>query len=149
MADTSDVLLKLNEQKWAEVKQSEDQRAVLTNVILLIASAIVGVFTQKGLDRNGLPLSILLIYLGIYGIIVARKYRERIHYALSIIKLYRDRLNELHPDAEIEERRLKAKELHDKLHPLIIKINPNNLWIILFASIALTGTILTFIILKR
>lgn len=149
MADSSDVLLKLSEQKWAEIKQAEDQRASLTNIILLITSAVVGVFTQKGLDRKGLPLSILLIYLGVYGIVVGRKYRERIHYALSIIKLYRNRLDELHPDAEIEDRRLKAKEFHDKLHPLTIKINPNHLWIVLYASIVIVGAILAIMMLKR
>ena len=52
MADSTDVLLKLCEQRWVEVKQAEDQRSALSNIILLIASAIVGIFTQKGLDRN-------------------------------------------------------------------------------------------------
>ncbi|MEH2171204.1 MAG: hypothetical protein V7K41_32020 [Nostoc sp.] len=148
MADSTDVLLKLSEQRWAEVKQAEDQRSALSNIILLIASAIVGIFTQKGLDRNNLPLSLLLIFLGIYGAIGSRKYRERIHYSLSILKLYRNRLNELHPDAQIEERRIQAKEFHEKLHPLMTKFYPNHLWVTLHISIAIAGTILTISILR-
>lgn len=148
MADSTDVLLKLYEQRWAEVKQAEDQRSALSNIILLIASAIVGIFTQKGLDRNNLPLSLLLIFLGIYGAIVSRKYRERIHYSLSILKLYRNRLNELHPDAQIEERRIQAKEFHQKRHPLMIKLHPNYLWVALHISIAIAGCILSIFILS-
>ncbi|HEY9748366.1 MAG TPA: hypothetical protein V6C63_06800 [Allocoleopsis sp.] len=147
MADSTDVLLKLCEQRWAEVKQAEDQRSALSNIILLIASAIVGIFTQKGLDSNNLPLSLLLIFLGIYGAIGSRKYRERIHYSLSILKLYRDRLNELYPDAQIEERRIQAKEFHEKRHPFMTKIYPNQLWVVLHTSIAIAGCILTIFIL--
>ncbi|MCC5627270.1 hypothetical protein LC613_03450 [Nostoc sphaeroides CHAB 2801] len=34
MADSTDVLLKLSEQRWAEVKQAEDQRSALNTVQL-------------------------------------------------------------------------------------------------------------------
>ncbi|MBD2104681.1 hypothetical protein [Leptolyngbya sp. FACHB-261] len=148
MADSTDVLLKLCEQRWAEVKQAEDQRSALSNIILLIASAIVGVFTQKGLDRNNLPLSLLLIFLGIYGAIGSRKYRERIHYSLSILKLYRDKLDELYPDAQIEKLRIQAKDFHEKRHPLMTKIYPHQLWVALHISIAIAGLILTIIVLR-
>jgi hypothetical protein len=148
MADSTDVLLKLCETRWAEVKQAEDQRSALSNIILLIASAIVGIFTQKGLDRGSLPLALLLIFLGIYGAISSRKYRERIHYSLSILKLYRDHLNELYPDVQIEERRLQAKEFHEKRHPFMTKISPNHLWVALHISIAIAGCILTIFILS-
>lgn len=148
MADSTDVLLKLCEQRWAEVKQAEDQRSALSNIILLIASAVVGIFTQKGLDRNNLPLSLLLIFLGVYGAIGARKYRERIHYSLSIIKLYRDKLDKLYPDAQIEELRIQAKEFHEKRHPFMTKIYPNQLWVALHTSIAIAGCILTIFIVS-
>jgi hypothetical protein len=148
MADSTDVLLKLCEQRWAEVKQAEDQRSALSNIILLIASAIVGIFTQQGLDRNNLPLSLLLIFLGVYGAIGVRKYRERIHYSLSIIKLYRDKLDKLYPDAQIEALRIQAKEFHEKRHPFMTKIYPNQLWVALHTSIAIAGCILTIFILS-
>ena len=56
MADSTDVLLKFVEQQWIEAKQAEDQRSIMTNIILVIVAAIIGFIAQKGLNNNVLFL---------------------------------------------------------------------------------------------
>jgi hypothetical protein len=112
MADTTDVLLKFCEQQWMEAKQAEDQRATFTNIILLISSAVVGVMAQKGLTQSMIPLSILLIVLGIFGAIVSRKLYERHQFHIARLKNWRRRINELHPEARLEILKKEAVDNH-------------------------------------
>ena len=73
MADETDVLLQLCNNEWEQSRHTEDQRATITNIILLIASVILGVVVQRGAQPEVLPLSILLIVLGIYGAVATRE----------------------------------------------------------------------------
>jgi hypothetical protein len=73
MADTTDVLLHTMEQSWTQARQAEDQRAFLTNLIVLIAAADYGVLTQTGF----VPLTMALIILDLYGAIASEKFYER------------------------------------------------------------------------
>ena len=70
MADDTDVLLEFCKLNWEEIRHIENQRATLANLIIIIASAIVGLAVQQGLTRSFLPLIVLMILLGVYGIIV-------------------------------------------------------------------------------
>lgn len=48
MADDSDVLIKFCEEQEAQARQSENQRATVSNLIVTIASAITGFIVQIG-----------------------------------------------------------------------------------------------------
>jgi len=63
----ADILFKLYEEQWTQVRHLEDQRATVTNLIVVIASAILGFIVQQGLSIEILPVSLLLIVLGVYG----------------------------------------------------------------------------------
>ncbi|MDQ3009344.1 MAG: hypothetical protein M3X11_01370 [Acidobacteriota bacterium] len=146
MADATDVLLKFCEQQWTEAKQSEDQRATFTNIILLIASAVVGVIAQKGMSKGMLPISILLILLGIFGAVVSRKLYERHQFHIARLRGWRGRVMELHPDAQLDDLKKLAVEMHDKAFPVMSSVRLNHLWIILHATVAMAGVILTIVI---
>jgi hypothetical protein len=73
MADTTDILMSMIEENWNQVRHSEDQRATITNLIIIVVSVIHGVLTQTGFTRKALPLTLLLIILGLYGIVVTAK----------------------------------------------------------------------------
>jgi uncharacterized membrane protein YeaQ/YmgE (transglycosylase-associated protein family) len=143
MADTTDVLLKFCEQQWTEAKQSEDQRATFTNIILLIASAVVGVIAQKGVSKGMLPLSILLIVLGLFGAMVPRKLYERHQFHIHRLQNWRKRITELHPDSFLEELKNEAVATHKKEFPISSRLRLNYLWVILHLLIAFAGSILT------
>ena len=72
---------------WSEhrshLRQSENQRAVLTNYVLAIAAAISGFVVQQRFRTQTLPLSVLVMLIGLYGALAAAKYHERANYHLS------------------------------------------------------------------
>jgi hypothetical protein len=77
-----DVLLKLYDEQWTQVRHLENQRATVTNLIVVIASAIIGLIVQQGLSVEILPVSLLLIVLGVYGALSCDNYYERIQVCL-------------------------------------------------------------------
>ncbi len=72
---------------WSEhreqLRQSESQRAVLTNYVLAIAAAISGLVVQQHFRLQTLPLSVLVVLIGLYGALAAAKYHERANYHLG------------------------------------------------------------------
>ena len=74
MADQSDAVLAYWSEHRQQLRQSEEQRAVLTNYILVIASALTGLIAQQKLALDTLPVAILLMLLGTYGAITLAKY---------------------------------------------------------------------------
>jgi hypothetical protein len=71
---------------WSEhrsqLRQSESQRAVLTNYVLAIAAAVSG-FVVQHFGTQTLPLSVLIVLTGLYGVPAAAKYHERANHHLS------------------------------------------------------------------
>jgi hypothetical protein len=71
-----------NEQR-AQLRQSENQRSVLTNYVLTIAAAVSGFVIQQHFRLQTLPLSVLVVLTGLYGALSAAKYHERANYHLA------------------------------------------------------------------
>jgi hypothetical protein len=71
-----------NEQR-AQLRQSENQRSVLTNYVLTIAAAVSGFIIQQHFRLQTLPLSVLVVITGLYGALSAAKYHERANYHLT------------------------------------------------------------------
>lgn len=149
MADTSDVLLKTIEEQWSQARQSEDQRATMTNYIIAISTAILGFIVNRGLVRDVLPLTILLVLLGVFGAIVSAKLYERFNLHVHRIGKYIRRLEELHPDAQVRQLQNTADEEHKSEFPRLVKLRLHWLWLALHSSIALLGVVTTVIALAR
>jgi hypothetical protein len=66
-----------------QLRQSENQRAVLTNYVLVITAAISGFVIQQDFRARTVPLSVLTMIIGLYGAQSAAKYHERADYNLS------------------------------------------------------------------
>ncbi len=147
MADTIDVLLHFIEENWTQARQHENQRATISNLIIIIAAALSGVVTQKGFKKDSLPLTVLLIILGVYGVIVTAKLYERSQYHLSRARELSCRLNELCPDAEIDKRITDANRGHDRSHKILSKLK--RIWLGLPILIVVLGITYTLIIILR
>ena len=66
-----------------QLRQSENQRAVLTNFVLVIAAAVSSLVVQQHFAVRTLPLSVLVVITGVYGALTAAKYHERADYHLQ------------------------------------------------------------------
>src|SRR5438128_3808616 len=58
MSDATSALISVMERNYIQAQLHEEQRATLTSIIVIIASAIQGVLTQTGFKKSSLPLTI-------------------------------------------------------------------------------------------
>ncbi len=143
MADEIDVLLKICEMQWGFARQTEDQRAQITNIVLLITSVVIGFIAQKGLSFDVLPLTVLLIALGIYGAVASEKLYERFGFFRARIDVVEKKLDKLRPGAELLKLWQDAHAVNAREFPRLNKLRLHHLWLVLHLGIAVTGIILT------
>lgn len=147
MTDDTTVLLKLYELQWAFARQAEEQRTQITNIILLIASAITGFIAQRGLNVEMLPLTLLLTAIGAYGVIISEKLYERFNFFRTRINSVEMKLDALHPGAQIMKLWLEADEHNSKDYPKLHRLRLHRLWLVLHLGIALAGLSLTLLVI--
>jgi hypothetical protein len=139
----AEIVLRLIEENWTESRHLEEQRSSLTNLIVVIAAAVSGVSTQTGLTRNILPLSLLLVVLGAYGIIASSKLHERLDLHICRARYLRQHLDQMCPGIDI----LRLKQLADldnqQRHPWATSLGVNTVWISLHILIAGLGVAYT------
>ena len=147
MANDVDALLQMWQEQRDQARQSENQRAINTNIVLLIASAGLGLIAQHGVhDRAMLVVSVALVLLGGYGAITSLKYRERYELHIAEAVMMRSRLDAIYPQLHLEEDRIAARNAHRQRHRVLYQVRLNYLWAALHLGIALTGLTLTIVI---
>ncbi len=149
MADDTDVLLKMYEQDWEQARQAEGQRATVTNIILVIISAIVGFIAQAGLSLQTLPLTLLLILIGIYGALITQKLYVVFRKHVRRLQAWRKRLDEMHPNAQILKLVGETTAAHTAEYPRLEKLPLHHLWLVLYLAFALIGVVLTLVVITR
>jgi fatty acid desaturase len=80
MADMAEVLLHLFEEERTQARQSEQQRATFTNILILVIAAGVGFIANQakgGTVKPVLVVSIVVAVLGLLGAVISSKYFER------------------------------------------------------------------------
>jgi len=147
--DDTEVLLNFCNRYWEEIRHVENQRATLTNLIILIASAIVGLMVQQGLSKAFLPLAILLVLLGMYGAAITYKLYERYHLLQTRLEHCYLHIDELHPRAKFVLIKRLAEDEHKTRFPKLIKLRVHWLWLTLHAAISLSGVAVIVIILFK
>jgi hypothetical protein len=146
-ADDTDVLLNFCNQYWDEIRHTENQRATLTNLVILIASAIIGFGVQKGLSKPFLVLAILLILLGVYGAAMTLKLYERYNFLQTRLEHFYRQIDALHPNAQFQTLRNDAASEHKGAFPKLSSVRVHQLWLFLHLAISLVGAVLAVIIL--
>lgn len=139
MADVTDVIMKMLDTQWAQAKQSEDQRAAVTNYVFVIAAALQGYIVQRNFDKLSLAIAIFLIILGIYGALISYKYYERFRLGMTRVGKWMEKLEELHLDANIAAIEKKADDKHNSRFTRIHKIRLYALWLCLHTAVSLAG----------
>ncbi len=74
MADTKDLLLAKYQEERESVRQHENQRATVTNVIVAVAAATIAFLGSTDGNSFNIAASLLLVALGLFGAV----YRESI-----------------------------------------------------------------------
>src|SRR3712207_1575685 len=76
--DAKDVLWKFYQDYLTQMRHYEMQRSTVTNLLLLVAAAVLAFITyDKVLSRSDLPLTGLLVIIGLFGAAFSLKHYER------------------------------------------------------------------------
>ena len=158
MADRADVLLHLYSEERAEARQSEDQRATLTNLILVVVAAgLAFVTSRQGDNEAALIVSLAILALGIYGAVATAKYFERWlrHWRRSYA--FQVQLFELYPEIDASlasfhyaPLRLRTDPYEQEIErrfPRLSKVKLYRLWIAFHCAVAIAGAIMAAIFL--
>ena len=142
MSPSDDAVLAYWQEHREQLRQSENQRAVLTNYVLVITAAISGFIVQQHFAARTLPLSVLIIVIGVYGAVAVAKYHERADYHLFQARALTRVLVQAGALADqatlLEEYRQEHYRKYRRLHRLRL----NRLWTGLHLGIAAYGIVL-------
>ncbi len=152
MADDTDVLLKLWEEQWMQLRHIESQRTTAGSFVITFSAAIIGFLGAYGLKQTylvpSLMLAFLLIALGIYGVVISLKLHERSSLHTRQARKWRKQIALLCPDAKIEELKNQAKDEHKYKYPIFQKIRLYPLWAVLHILVSISGVAFVVIIIK-
>lgn len=135
----TEVLLRFCEEQWQQARQCENQRSLMANFIVSLAIAIFSIEVLSQFNIYTLPLSILLILLGFYGYLTSIKLFERwkLHERRTIV--WRDKIDQLNPNANLKKLYYNAQKQHEEEFPKLSKRKLYNLWKILYLFIMIFG----------
>jgi len=142
LPEDSEVLLFFCGQYWDEIRHTENQRAMLTNLIILIASGVLGLSFQQGMTRTIIPLAVLMIILGLFGVITTMKLYERYMFLQTRLDCFYEHIDVLHPKAHFKTLKDKADTNHKRKFPVLDKIRVHWLWLLIHGIISVAGVIL-------
>ncbi len=139
-----EVLLKALEESYALARQAEDQRATMSNFLISIAAVMFAFIAQQGFSRNVVPVSLLMIFLGLFGLLMSAKYNQHYHRNYVRIRLIRKRIAELCPETRIEKIEQESSEQNRRRHPFLKqRIGTLSIWLVLHSAICLLGILST------
>jgi hypothetical protein len=128
-----------------QLRQSENQRAVLTNYVLVIAAAVSGLVVQQHFSLRTLPLSVLIVVIGLYGAVAAAKYHERADYHLFQARALTRVLIDAGALANYDVVLDQFRQTHYGKYPRLHRLRLNWLWTGLHLGVAVYGTVLVIV----
>ena len=127
-----------------QLRQSETQRATMTNFVLVVVAALSALIVQQKFVLATLPLSALVCLLGTYGLLAAAKYYERAAYHLSQARALTSTLVDIGALGP-EELLDSARTLHHAQFRRLVRIRLHTLWLVLHGLVITYGIALLVI----
>jgi hypothetical protein len=153
--DLRDVLWKLYQDHYTHVRHYETQRSTVTSLLLTIAAALLAFVTyDRALSRSDVPLTILLLVIGLFGAAFSIKYHERSSFHYNRLLSYRDKLDELLSEPGLlRGLRKEAEAKHRKEFSVLYKgalqwWKVHRLWVFLHLLVACFGLLLTILAMR-
>ena len=145
MTVSDDTTLQYWKEHREQLRQSENQRAALTNYVLIIVAAISGFIVQQRFGLRTLPLSILIIVVGIYGALTCAKYHERADYHLLQARALTKALVDSGALANHNIILEQYRQEHRGKYPMLQRFRLHQLWTGLHIGIMAYGIMLVII----
>ena len=127
MSPTESAVLEYWKEHREQLRQSENQRAVLTNYVLVVTAGLSGFVAQQKFAMTTLPVCVLISVLGLYGALSTAKYHERANYHLTQARALTRTLSSmgvLGSQSELDN----ARQLHRARFPRLYRIRLHMIW---------------------
>jgi hypothetical protein len=146
MSEQSDAVLAYWNEHRQQLRQSETQRAALTNYLLVITAGLSGFVVQQRFATATIAVACLMIGTGLYGALAVAKYHERARYHLMQARALTKTLEDsgVLPD---DSRLQSFRDSHYADYPRLHKVRLHLLWTGLHLAIAVYGVVLAVVIL--
>ena len=148
IAEVKDIVLNEIDRQWSQAKQSEDQRATLSNFIVLIAVAAQGYIIDKDFPKRALVVAVVLMCLGLFGVVATAKYYERFRMSMTRVGRLREKLDGLFPDLKLDVTEALADRRHHSRYPYLSAVRLHLLWRAIMGSIFALGAYDLYVILE-
>jgi type IV secretory pathway TrbF-like protein len=139
MADPGDVVLAHWNDHRLQLRQSEDHRAATTNHVLVIASVLAGFVVQQRFQTRTIPLSLLVMAIGMYGAITSAKYRELANYHRAQSRALSRALQDLGSFPDTSRVLDEVRKAHRLKYPRLHRLRLRGMWIGLDLAVVLLG----------
>jgi len=141
-----EILLAMYQDNIDQGRHHEIQRGNVTSAMLAIEAIIIGLITfDKQINLFDLPLTIMLIVLGVFGAGFTLKQYERFSLHMERARVYRGKLDELFMGGLISSLKNSADNKNNCKYPILSNLRLNYWWTGLHLSIAGTGIVLTIV----
>jgi hypothetical protein len=147
MADSAiTVLMDLYKENTTHGRQHETQRQLVTAAIVALDASLLAVMSALKFHPASLPLAAVVTMTGFIGKRFSEKFFERFKYHTTMAKWFRERLNAMCPDAQIEVCRERARAEHAKEFPGYDEQRLNKLWLTLNSIVIWLGGLCCLIV---
>lgn len=121
------------------MRQSENQRATLTNYVLILTAAMTGLITQQQFAAHTWPVAGVIAGAGLYGALTCAKYQERASYHLHQARVLTRALIDHGALPDLNEALTTARTRHARQHRWTSRLRLGRQWITLHLGITLLG----------
>lgn len=142
MAQADEATLAYWKEHREQLRQSENQRATLTNYVIVITAALSAFVAQQKFGINTLPCALLIVAVGAYGAITTAKYHERAEYHLIQARALTQSLKDAGALVSNDALVAQYRDQHYRAYPRLHKLRLHFLWTGLHIGIALFGLVL-------
>lgn len=141
-----EALFKLYLEHCTHVRHHETQRAMVAASILVIATALLGLVTfDKAIGITDVPLTILLVFLGLFGVMFSAKQYERASLHALRARHYRNAVDATLVGQPLKMLKRAADTEQKQKFGYLVKLRLNNFWAVLYILLAVIGCALTVI----
>jgi hypothetical protein len=145
--DAKEILWRLYQDNYDNARHHESQRSTVTNFIILIAGGIGTIVSVGGFTRQDLPLTLLLVGLGIFGALFSSSHYERYKRSKERAKAYLRELDFILFESEKEifkKIKITTDDKRKKKHPTLNKLyDVHWLWMFLPLMVTVLGIALS------
>lgn len=144
MDDRAELYWRLYQENCTQGRHLETQRATVMTILVSVAAAALAFMRPDHLpiSKAYLPLAVMIVTIGLFGAVVARKQYERFRMHMTRAAFYRNEIDQIYPGLNLRNLKKDADAAHAKNFRLFYHISLTLLWVTLYLVVAGVGSLI-------